>query len=70
MILELDEGERQLVLLALAKLSVERSGWDDALNRIALRMDNPENGRAQMYDDFRKLNLNAQELRNLILDAR
>jgi len=70
MTLELDEGERQLVLLALAKLSIERPGWDDALNRIALRMDNTENGRAQMYDDFRKLNLNALELRNLVLDAR
>lgn len=70
MTLELDEGERQLVLLALARLSVERPGWDDALNRIALRMDNPENGRAQMYDDFRKLNLTALELRNLVLDAR
>jgi len=70
MTLELDEGERQLVLLALAKLSIERPGWDAALNRIALRMDNTENGRAQMYDDFRKLNLNALELRNLVLDAR
>lgn len=53
--LELEEGERQMVLLALAHLSRERPGWDDALNRIALRIDNEENGRAKLYDAFRKL---------------
>src|SRR6185312_17076508 len=37
--LTLDEEERQSVLLALAMLSLERPGWDDALNRIALKMD-------------------------------
>jgi hypothetical protein len=53
--LELDESDRQMVLMALAHLSVSRPGWDDALNRIALRIDNMIEGRADLYDRFRKL---------------
>jgi hypothetical protein len=53
--LELEEEERQVVLLALATLAVERPGWDDMLNRVALRIDNAVNERAQMYDEFRRL---------------
>lgn len=56
------EGERQLILLALAKLSIERPGWDDALNQLALKMDNEAEGlegvRAEMYDSFRRLDRN------------
>jgi hypothetical protein len=51
--LELEEGERQMLVMALAHLSVERPGWDDALNRIAVRIDNMKDGRAVMYDEFR-----------------
>lgn len=57
--LELNEGERQMVLMALAHLSVERPGWDDALNRLALQIDNQGDGRALMYDDFRTLHRRA-----------
>jgi hypothetical protein len=32
---DLEEEERQAILLALAKLLVERPGWDDFLGRIA-----------------------------------
>lgn len=53
--LKLEEGERQMVLMALALLSVQRPGWDDELLRIALRIDNRCDGRAVMYDEFRKL---------------
>jgi hypothetical protein len=53
--LELDESERQMLLLALARLSLERPGWEDALHRIALRIDNEEDGRAVMYSCFRAL---------------
>ncbi len=53
--LPLEEGERQVVLLALARLSVERPGWDYMLNRIARRIDNTEAGRAKLYDGFREL---------------
>jgi hypothetical protein len=52
--LNLDESDRQLVLLALAVLSLDSPGFDDAINRIAVRIDNVENGRGQMYDDFRR----------------
>ena len=54
--LKLDEGERQVVLLALAHLANERPGWDDMLNRVALRIDNEDPkhpGRAVMYDAFK-----------------
>lgn len=52
---ELEEGERQATLLALAKLSLERPGWDYMLNVIALKMDNQSDGRAVMYDRFRRI---------------
>ncbi len=51
----IDEGERQMMLLALAKLSLEHPGWDDALNRLACKHDNVNDGRAVMYDDFRQI---------------
>lgn len=36
---ELDEGQRQMTLMALAALAVERPGWDMALSEIAAKMD-------------------------------
>jgi len=53
--LELEEGERQALLLALAHLSVERPGWDHMLNEIARRIDNVAGDRAKLYDQFRAL---------------
>jgi hypothetical protein len=53
--MKLEEAERQMVLLALARLSIERPGWDAALNRLAMKIDNDREGRAEMYDAFRKL---------------
>lgn len=49
--MSLDEGQRQMMLLAIAELSLSRPGWDDALGEIAdvLR------GRA-MFDEFKRLN--------------
>lgn len=38
------EEERQMLLLALACLSCARPGWDDALNRLALKMERPTSG--------------------------
>lgn len=61
--LELDESERQIVLLALARLAVERPGWDDALCRIAARVDNPnERGRPAMMDEFIVLHVTPPEI--------
>lgn len=57
MTFEIDEGQRQLLLMALAHLSVERPGFDYALNVIAVRVDNVQDGRAVMYDEFRALKM-------------
>jgi len=49
-----DEGQRQLILKALASLSSLNPGWDSALATIALKFDNVlPTGRPQLYDDFR-----------------
>ncbi len=55
--LDLEEGDRQLVLMALAHLSLSHPGFDYALNLVAQRIDNVEAGRAKLYDDFRRLGL-------------
>ena len=46
--LVLDEGERQMVVMALAKLALQRPGWDVALWEIAERISDRE-----MYEAFR-----------------
>lgn len=51
----LEEGQRQLVLMALAHLSLEKPGFDWALNEIAKKLDNIKDGRAETYDAFRNL---------------
>ena len=55
MTLDITEEQRQAIILALSRLSIERPGWDFMLNEIACQMDNIEEGRAKMYDQFRKL---------------
>lgn len=62
-VMKLDEGERQMMLMALAHLSIERPGWDDALQRLAMQLDNEQNGRPQMYDEFRQLHREVLRLR-------
>ena len=54
MIIELNESDRQAVILALANLAVERPGWNYMLTRIALKMDNDRGGKPQMYEEFKK----------------
>lgn len=54
--INIDEGQRQMVLMALAHLAVERPGWDFKLNETALLMDNRmDTGRAQMFEEFKLL---------------
>ena len=55
--MELDEGERQMLLMALAHLAVERRGWDDALERLALQIDNRsvDGEHAVMFNEFKRL---------------
>lgn len=51
----LEEEDRQLVLLSLAKMSRERPGFEDALHALALQIDNQADGRAVLYDRFRSI---------------
>lgn len=74
MIVAIEEGDRQLILLALAVLSLASPGFDGALNTIAMRIDNIDAGRAKTYDEFRRLRRDtiapdAEETRALIQDA-
>lgn len=65
MLVELDESQRQQVLMALAHLAVERPGFDHALTQIALLMDKRIHGPAvgggeseptgQVFEDFKRL---------------
>jgi len=48
---EIAEEERQMIALALARLAVERPGWDDALARLAAKFHASE-----MFDEFKKTN--------------
>jgi hypothetical protein len=65
--LELDEVERQLVLLALAQLSLKNPGFDYALNLIAVKMDKVKGGRAELFDRFREARFRGfQELKKEI----
>jgi hypothetical protein len=48
------ESQRQLILLALAKLSLARPGWHYATQETALLMDTKlDDGRAQRFEAFR-----------------
>lgn len=49
------EEERQMVLLALAELSIARPGWVEGLGKIALLMDEPNpEGNATLFERFRR----------------
>lgn len=51
MTLELDEGQRQMTLLALAELALSRPGFDHSLREIAEKMDNPG---CPMFEGFKQ----------------
>jgi len=53
MSITIDESQRQMILLALAHLAVERPGWKYALGETAKTMDNLlPNGDPAMYTEF------------------
>lgn len=55
-LINIQEEERQMILIALAHLAIERPGWNDALSRIALKMDNQlPDGRPEMFEKFKEL---------------
>lgn len=49
--IEIDEGQRQMIVLALAELALSRPGWDWTLGETAKRFD----GEA-MFAEFKRLN--------------
>ncbi len=51
MTIEIDEGDRQMMLLAIAELALSRPGWDWTLGRLAELL----HGRS-MFDEFKRLN--------------
>jgi Tfp pilus assembly protein PilO len=57
--LSLEESDRQLVLMALAHLAVERPGWDYALREIAARIDNGSQENPTLYGQFKQLRFGA-----------
>lgn len=46
-----EEGQRQMVLLAIAELALSRPGWDYALGEIAQQL-----GGVDMFAEFKRLN--------------
>ncbi len=54
--IEIDESQRQLIMLALAKLCDERPGWDYALAATAMQFPNGY----VLYKEF--LDMNAQQV--------
>lgn len=52
MTIEIDESQRQAILLALAHLAVERPGWKFMLGETAKTMDNIVAERPHMFDGF------------------
>lgn len=67
--LELSESNRQLVLMALAHLAVERPGFEPALEQIAMRIDNvivnpqkPYMRLPEMYTRYRRIKKGQQPL--------
>jgi hypothetical protein len=51
-IIRIEEEQRQLILLALAQLSLERPGWTEALIDTAVRFP----GGMEMFESFRAAN--------------
>lgn len=59
MVKALTEAERQLLLMALAHLSVERPGWYAALNRLAVKVDDARAASAEVFEEFRRMHQRA-----------
>jgi hypothetical protein len=48
---DLEEDQRQMVVLAIAELALSRPGWDEALGEIAEQF-----GAREMFEDFKRIN--------------
>lgn len=50
----LDESNRQMILMALAHLAVERPGWEWTLSELAKTLDNVSaDGRPETFDQLK-----------------
>jgi len=66
----IDEGHRQMLLLALAELSIERPGWRWTLGELAAKYSTAptlEDGRA-LFEQFRALHAPAQRQAIITVD--
>jgi hypothetical protein len=52
--LEIDESERQLLILALAEMALERPGWEPAAIGPVVKKLGEENAR-HMFEEFKKI---------------
>jgi hypothetical protein len=50
--IEVEEDERQVILMALAHLAVERPGWRNMLEQVALKMDNQVESAPELFTAF------------------
>jgi hypothetical protein len=50
-----DEAQRQMIILALAKLSIERPGFLPCLEEIAVLLGDSIDGKAEMFHGFRRM---------------
>jgi len=48
---EFDEGQRQMMLLAIAELALSRPGWDWTLGKLAQQLQG-----AEMFTEFKRVN--------------
>jgi hypothetical protein len=53
--LQLQESDRQMLLMAMAHLAVERPGWDYALSLLAYQVDAMTEAGPKLYTEFKSL---------------
>lgn len=56
MTFEIEEEDRQMILLAIAELAADRPGWEETLRRLAGELRGGE-----MFDKFRALRVQRRE---------
>ncbi len=59
MTMEVDESQRQVVVMALAHLAAVRPGWDPMVQEIAVKLD-PQLKMYQDFQQYRKSELTAR----------
>lgn len=52
--IQVTEEQRQVIIVALAELSLSRPGWVNFLEEAALTMDNKVDGQAELFEKIRR----------------